>query len=228
MILVNKCFKSREVLNTKPVLSFEHVFVTLECGNETFLLGCTYIPPSSHLDIYVEHCAVVEDLRVRYNSHQFVLLGDYNLTRAAWGIDDEVGMVVECPMGDRSSIHVCESFNGLSFHQHNLLPNAHGVYLDLLFSDVADIVTSVAVDNLLPNNFHHNAFCFNVPIKEPITFLAHNIELQDFSKCNLVELSSYLSGIEWSTVICETDVNLTVANLNEVVLAGIKLSTPLR
>lgn len=228
IILVNKCFNSREVLDVKPVLSYEHVFVTLECGNECYLLGCTYIPPSSPLDIYVEHCAIVEDLRARYPLHKFVLLGDYNLTRATWENDVDSGMLVECPLGDRSSRHVCESFNGLSFHQHNQLPNDHGAYLDLLFSDVNDIVTSLALDDVLPNNHHHNAFCFTIPIKDPVTFVTDTVQLRDFSKCDLVKLRSYLSGIDWSTVICKTDLNFGVTRLNEIIHEGIKLSTPVK
>ncbi|KAI5730812.1 hypothetical protein M8J77_000352 [Diaphorina citri] len=90
-----------------------------------FLLGCTYTPPSSSVHVYLEHCQVVEELRLRFPLAHLVLLGDYNLTTAVWSTLDEVGMVVECSSSDAPAFRVCESFNGLGLTQVNSLPNNH-------------------------------------------------------------------------------------------------------
>ncbi|KAI5725364.1 hypothetical protein M8J77_014537 [Diaphorina citri] len=191
-----------------------------------FLLGCTYTPPSSSVHVYLEHCQVVEELRLRFPLAHLVLLGDYNLTTAVWSTLDEVGMVVECSSSDAPAFRVCESFNGLGLTQVNSLPNNHGNFLDLLFTDIPDIVTHVAIDNLLQNNFHHNAFCFDIPLNNSVEFVSDDIVIYDYSKCNLQELKLFLGRVNWSSVFSHVDINENVAAFNEILLTGISLFTP--
>ncbi|KAI5731088.1 hypothetical protein M8J77_004495 [Diaphorina citri] len=66
--------------------------------NETFLLGCTYIPPSSGFEFYLDHCAVVEQLCLSLPDARVYLAGDYNLPTSVWSYDDECGLSVDCPL----------------------------------------------------------------------------------------------------------------------------------
>lgn len=228
LILTNSNLLTRLIPINASNLSLEHVFVLMEHGGNSIILGCTYIPPSSHLDVYLEHCAVVEQLRIRFPLAHFILLGDYNLRSALWSVLDDVGMVVECPPGDTAAIHICEAFNGLSLRQMNTLPNDHGVFLDLLFSDISDILTHVAYDNLLDNNYHHNAFSFDVTLKKPLEFISEVVEFYDFAKCDGLLLTDYLSRVDWSTVCSHDDINVAVSCFNEILLGSISISTPFR
>lgn len=231
LILVNSRFRSRLVPCAPSTLSFDHVFVSLELCGVTYILGCTYIPPASSLDVYLEHCHTVELLHAAYRDAHFFLAGDYNLTSAVWTSVEEVGMMVECSSSSVSSVaasRVCESFNGLSFRQVNSLPNNHGVFLDLLFSDIPDVQTRDAPDLLLANNFHHRAVCFDIPVIKPVEFLSEAVHLFDYAKCNQAVLRSYLAEFDWSTVFLEDNLDSVVQRLNEVLLAGVELSTPRR
>lgn len=62
VIAVHSRLKSKLISIVPPTFSYDHLFVSLQIHNETFLLGCTYIPPSSSSEVYLDHCAVVEQL----------------------------------------------------------------------------------------------------------------------------------------------------------------------
>ncbi|KAI5735050.1 hypothetical protein M8J77_013462 [Diaphorina citri] len=157
--------------------------------------------------------------------------GDYNLKTARWRDEEEAGMLVECSCASAISlaaVRVCESFNGLSLRQVNSLPNNHGVFLDLLFSDCSETSTHIAHDLLLENNFHHLAFCFDIPLKERVEFITEVVQIYDYAKCDLIELKSYLSKVDWSFILSQDDINSTVESFNNILLTGIELSTPHR
>lgn len=180
LIAVRSCFKSRLIPISTSLRTFEHIFVSVHVSGQTLVFGCTYIAPSSPLDLYLEHCSVVEDLVLHYPNAKFYLGGDYNLTSAVWGYDVEVGnMLVECPPS-YPAIHVCESFNCLSLFQANALPNNRGKFLDLLFCNTLDTNTSVPLDPIQPESFHHNPFTFVVPISGPVEMLDNQHEYLEF------------------------------------------------
>lgn len=231
IIAVSNRFNSRLVTIPAPSLSFDHVFVSVDLPGDKLLLGCTYIPPDSSLDVYLEHCNVVEQLRNNLPDSRFFLAGDYNLKTARWRDEEEAGMLVECSCASAISlaaVRVCESFNGLSLRQVNSLPNNHGVFLDLLFSDCSETSTHIAHDLLLENNFHHLAFCFDIPLKERVEFITEVVQIYDYAKCDLIELKSYLSKVDWSFILSQDDINSTVESFNNILLTGIELSTPHR
>lgn len=116
-IAVRKSLGSKLVPNTLSSSSYCNLlfvsFRSVKVRSELILLGCTYIPPSSSLDSYIDHCSAVERVCSDFPDATIYLLGDYNLTTATWCIDDEYGMIVSCPPSS-PAIHVCESFNSPS------------------------------------------------------------------------------------------------------------------
>lgn len=203
-----------------------HVFAYVIFPDETLLLGCAYIPPSSNLQVYLEHCHVVEQISSQFPDARLCLVGDYNLSScSSWGYDEECGMTVDCPLS-YPAVQVCESFNSLSLRQVNHLPNNHGVFLDLVFTNDFSIETSVAHDLLLDNNFHHVAFVFSISIHTKVEYITPELVIFDYANCDLVSLKSYLSEINWSTVICPADLNSCIESFYNILYTGIELCTP--
>lgn len=184
MILVHSRLMSRLISVDKPTLNYDHVFAAVEFNDAVLLLGCVYIPPRSSFDVYLEHAHVVESLHVKYPNAKFYIAGDYNLRDSVWRTEDEDenglggGMLVDCPPSS-PAIQLCEIFNGLTLHQVNSLPNNHGAFLDLVFSHDSSVQTFLAIDLLLPNNFHHVAFCFDVYIEDQLEFLSSSSRVYD-------------------------------------------------
>lgn len=225
LIAVNSRLTSRGIPVASPLSSFDHVFVHLQVGNSSLLLGCVYIPPSSSLDTYVEHCSVVEGLVCRFPDSKIFIAGDYNLSDAVWSIDEEDStMIVNCH--DLSpAVQVCESFNSISLSQANSLPNDHGVFLDLLFTSES-INTVPCSDPILSNSFHHNAFSFDISIPGSVEQLSPQMIIYDFAKCNLSELRKYLNSVDWSFISSLSDIEIITDRFYEFLLVGIEISTP--
>lgn len=226
MIAIRSRFKSRKIGVASRLNSIDHVFVLLQIGSTSYLLGCVYIPPSSSLDAYLEHYNVVEELSCRFPDSKIIIVGDYNLPDAQWSIDDESSMIVDCSVSS-PAVQVCESFNSLSLYQANSLPNNHGVFLDLLFTNEI-ISTTTCSDPLLSNNFHHNAFCFNIPISGEREMLPKNSVVYDFAKCDLVGLNDFLSKVDWSFISSSNDLEFSTDRFYEFVLEGIRIFTPVK
>ncbi|XP_026685792.1 uncharacterized protein LOC113471106 [Diaphorina citri] len=69
---------------------------------EHYKRTCTYTPPSSSVHVYLEHCQVVEELRLRFPLVHLVLLGDYNLTTAVWSTLDEDADITQFVLDSRN------------------------------------------------------------------------------------------------------------------------------
>lgn len=227
LIATNSRLRSREITVSSPSYDIDHVFVSLQVGSTSWLLGCVYIPPSSDYEAYVEHCNVVEELCYRFPESKICIVGDYNLSDATWSVDDEGSMVVNCPPSS-SGVHLCESFNSVSLYQVNTIPNDHGVFLDLLFASDVDIATSPCVDPLLSNNFHHNAFSFDIPVLRQSELLPRDSIVYDYAKCDFVALKRYLNNVDWSFLSYNNDIEAITQRFYNFLSTGIESTTPIK
>lgn len=48
------------------------------------LLVCVYIPPSSHRELYMKHCAIVESIIHNDSILNVLTIGDFNLSGFPW------------------------------------------------------------------------------------------------------------------------------------------------
>lgn len=225
MIAVRDSLKSRLVPMVAPSLAFDHIFVSLTLPGLNIVLGCTYIPPTSPLEFYAEHCTVVEELVSRFSDAQFFLLGDYNLTSATWQLDSECGMLVNCPPS-YPAVHVCETFNYLSLLQVNLLPNSRGAFLDLLFTNNTEVSTSVSLDPLLSNSHNHNSFTFSIPLTNQIENLSQDYQYYDYAKSDFAAFKSFLDDIDWNSILSHPNIDNVVESFNTTLIQGIGQFSP--
>lgn len=227
LIAVSSKLKSRRINVASPTHSFDHVFVHVQVGSGSLLLGCVYIPPSSDVETYVEHCNIVEDLCCRYPDSKVYLAGDYNLRGAKWGVDEDSLMFVDCH-DSSPAVQLCESFNSLSLCQANSLPNDHGVFLDLLFTSNDTCTSTSCIDPLLSNNYHHNAFSFEIQVAHHTDQLSQYMVIYDYAKCDSFELKRFLNRVDWSFISSETDIEVATQRFYDFLLAGIEMSTPVK
>lgn len=236
LIAVRSCFNSRLVTVTSSSRSFDHIFVSVKLSGQTIIFGCTYIPPSSPLDPYVDHCSVVEDLVLSNPDASFYLSGDYNLTSAVWSLGSG-NMFVDCPPS-YPAVYLCEAFNCLSLFQVNTLPNSRGAFLDLLFCNNAETDISVPLDRLHHNTINHDAFSFSVPILDPVETLDIQQEYLDYANCDFVSFRSFLKNLDWGPILSHHDETELVSGLdgvdnivnkfNDMVVQCIKRFTPIK
>ena len=58
--------------------------------------GVVYIPPLPGIDVFVDHCNIVEEVCGQLAGYKIIICGDYNIPDATWD-NDELGLTVECP-----------------------------------------------------------------------------------------------------------------------------------
>jgi hypothetical protein len=72
------------LINVDYVPGIQHIFVLLKYNKINILLGCVYISPSSHRDLYMKHCEIVENSIHNYSILNVLIIGDFNLSGFPW------------------------------------------------------------------------------------------------------------------------------------------------
>lgn len=227
LIAIRNNLKSSLISIVTTSLEYDHVFVSISFPGQTLIYGCTYIPPSSPLEVYVDHCSVVEELVARYPDAKFFLSGDYNLNTAVWKYDPDCGMLVDCPPSS-AAIHVCETFNCLSLVQVHSLPNQRGVFLDLLFCDNAEVTTSAAADPLFCNSHNHDSFSFSVPLCDNIECQPQSCQYFDYANCDLAAFRCFLLDTDWDSILSQPNIDIIVDSFTSLLVKGIEKFTPIK
>lgn len=224
LVAIRNNLKSKLVPIATSVLEYDHIFVFISFPGQSFIFGCTYIPPLSPLEIYVEHCSVVEDLVARYPDAKFFLTGDYNLPSAVWSYDPEYGMLVDCPPSSHA-VHVCEIFNFLSFVQVNNRPNQRGTYLDLLFCGDTEIRTSAPADPLHHNTKSHDSFSFSIPLNDTVC-QPKDCQYFDYANCDVAAFNEFFSDTDWDLILSQPTLDMIVESFTSLLVSGIEQFVP--
>lgn len=226
LMLVHNQFKAKQLRT--DILNVEHIFVQVDYGELSYVMGGVYIPPNSAEEVYRAHCLAVESIKDNFPNIPVFLFGDYNLPLATWNYSIEEGLLVECAQTYPAKI-VCESFSYLNMRQSNIIPNDHGVFLDLIFNSIDEchkISVQRALDTLLPNNFHHVATICDIRVSDRIKRLDYSTTYFDFRNADFVGLNDYFSLVDWSSIFDYFNIDNSVNNFYEVVLYAISLYVP--
>lgn len=121
----------------------EQLFVRVNMGPGSLILGAVYIPPASNPSIYRDHDLCIGEILLRYPTGKFLLLGDYNVARISWNpcFSSVSKPSLSCLASNSEKIifnciqEVCHLY---TLQQHNLYPNSHGSVLDLVLSNLDD------------------------------------------------------------------------------------------
>ncbi|KAL1446910.1 hypothetical protein WDU94_009871 [Cyamophila willieti] len=134
-------------------------------------------------------------------------------------------MLVDCPPS-YPAVHVCESFNCLSLLQVNSLPNSRGAFLDLLFTNSAEVSTSVAIDPLLSNSQNHTSFTFSIPLSNQIGDLSQDYQYYDYAKSDFAAFKFFLNDTDWNSILSHPSIDNVVESFNATLVKGIEQFTP--
>lgn len=112
------------------ISGIEQVFVSLKFNGINLLIGCIYILPNTHSDIYYEHCEVVANIVINYSIDNILIIGDFNLPGYT---------PVDINLINNPSTNIINNsyVNYLGLSQYNNIPNYNNDnILDLIFSDI--------------------------------------------------------------------------------------------
>ena len=217
MIAVSKTLLSSVIVVSSSRV--EQLFVKVNVGSDSLILGAVYIPPASDPSIYRDHGLCIDDVLFRYPNDKVLLLGDYNVARISW---------IPCPssvskpalsylaFNDEKIIfsyiqEVCHLHN---LQQHHLYPNIHGSVLDFVLSNVDDIQLVLSPEALVSADHYHP--CLLVHFKAQRAQLPVGVGRPrfDFRRANFFLILRYLNSIYWDSSL----ENLTLDNAVSVLL----------
>ncbi|KAG5864357.1 PiggyBac transposable element-derived protein 3, partial [Gonioctena quinquepunctata] len=150
LIAVKKNFSSNVIALNKD--NVEQIFVNVYAYGDELVIGGIYLPPSSRLDLYEDHCATVDSVMERFPKKSCFC----TVPNVEW-YNDEFGVSAIYNNNNAAQILI----ESLAFHnlfQLNSIKNCFGVMLDLIFTNDKDIITvESANDCLLPCDSYHRA-----------------------------------------------------------------------
>lgn len=221
MLLIHNRLKPKFIVTDIHV---EQCFAEFSCGKSNFVVGGVYIPPSSDADIYVLHALTVENLFMKFSTHSFVIVGDYNLPHVRW-FNSSLGLTVrDC--SDSAAIALAETFSYLNLYQHNNITNSRGTILDLLFSNLEEMSTSPALDLLHHNSTHHTAIVFDLTVPTTVEHLEVNVSVFDFARGNYVAINNYLNSVAWDRYLDKLNVDTAVHQFYDVLYHSMNTYIP--
>lgn len=197
----------------------EQVFVKISYNHYDLIVGCLYIPPKSHIQMYLDHISEVKALITKYPNYKLLIFGDYNLPNLKWNPVD----LSASNISSEAEIRLCDEFALLGLRQFNYFVNHCNNILDLCFANFEVTVDTCAP--LVSEDRSHptlNAqLCFNTKICEDLSECYYS-----FKNANYYDINNYLSNINWIPLYSLSDVNIMVEMLYYQLYNVIELFVP--
>lgn len=217
------------LLATQIIISdtiVEQLFVQVKQGPASYIIGGIYIPPNSSMEVYQTHCHTVEEICQQHQNAKLVIFGDYNLPNMKWQ-NENMGLQVSGPDTSPAGF-LAECFAFLNLFQVNNIPNNRNVYLDLVFSHISNVKVALATDLLIPNNFHHVAYQFELYIREQFDNLKLQEWYYDFKNADYYNINYYLGSVNWEEALNSDNLEYNAEKFYEILNYGISLFVPLK
>lgn len=184
----------------------EQIFVMLKISTRKIIIACTYIPPTSDLQIYKNHTEDVEILKHKYPKAKFIIVGDYNLPKIDWSFDIDNGAVVnETEVQCAKSKEMLDLSLFLGLKQLNKVHNSNNRILDLVFSNDSKTVVEQSDEMLLPLDHHHPALDIIIT-NESTNLLNLKTSSYNFTKADYPNIIDYLDHLDWSFLEDENNI----------------------
>ena len=228
-VLIGVCstFSVREIPNLDT--SLEQVWVSLFLDNETLLLGCIYIPPSSHSSIYERFGNSLLKLREQFPTSDISVSGDLNLPNLIWSnnrfsasfnFNDLTYTTIK-----NKILQLAPYVNFLNLFQSNFIFNNYGSTLDMIFSMISGVHTDRAVDELSRvEDYHpplHSIILTNPAIRSIPSYTYYN-----FHKANYDLISDHLNNFDWHELLNSNDIDTNLDIFYKIIHETIEQFVP--
>lgn len=206
LVAVHKKYNSLEIDTPDDI---EQVFVMVNYNSVKLIIGCTYIPPRSGLNTYLNFTETVENTFDIYPEHKFLLLGDFNLPYTRWFHDDSV---TKCEFVNANnteidcSLALLNTINYVNLLQVNDITNANDRSLDLVFLNNFSDTILKCNNPVIDCDSHHPALEIYMSISESISNLQSIETTYDFARADYVLINEKLADFDWLTCFENNDI----------------------
>ena len=206
LIAVHESIPSRLIRSTDDI---EQVYVLVGSGKKQMIVGCIYLPPNSPLEKYESVSNNLEAISQQFNNSGLCIMGDFNLPKATWVMEELCSAVNRPPNGYLAPAEIekmqliseiCSLHN---LFQLNNVQNINNVILDLVLCQSQFPITQPHIDEtLLPLDNHHPPLLLNINMsKNHNRPSAQGDEYYyDFKSANFNDINEYLGYISWDNL----------------------------
>lgn len=208
--------------------SVETVFVRIEIKKKYLIIGSSYIPPRSSLELYQSYVNLIDFVLDKYPVSTILLTGDFNFPFLNWIKSDSSNHLHFENSSEISNILL----NAMAYHelfQINHLTNYLGRILDLIFVNSDDAHIEAPSGSLLPVDNHHPPLVVTVQFRNNsnITVSNEKRKIRSFKKTRFDQFNEYLSKINWD-YLCDLSLEMQIKSFYETVNIGIENFVPFR
>lgn len=192
LIGVRSDYSSYEIKLTENTI--EQLYVCVNFGHGSCILGCVYIPPHSPQEVYAAHCSTLEDMQLRFPDRHMFIAGDYNLPTVHCAGDCLEDIDLDQPPGVRMVLGAA-SFLGLN--QINKTLNNNGRRLDLVFTNFISASAQKTDDHLIEPDSHHPPLRCLTEVVTPAMQGVNVSQQYNFCRGDYINMCEYLLSVNW-------------------------------
>ena len=227
LLAVDSHLASLRRLDLETDIEILWVEIKLDASRSVFL-GTAYLPPDSDLSVVSNFDASVEKVRsVAKLNDSIIILGDFNMSDAAWSHDLDDNKYAVCTNSSnvsRKTSAFLECIESNELRQHNVLSTCNNKTLDLVITN--DLSTSIFhTDN--PVSSTHQALEVTVSLVCKKSEAASMRSTFNFKKADFFMILRLLACISWSNLDHFVTVNDALSHFYDIIFAVIVDCVPL-
>lgn len=207
--------------HTTEMTGLEAICVKIPLQKGNMFIYCLYIQPSADMETYNAHTNAIRGLQVGSNDI-LVVAGDFNLPNIKWVESDDsydlIPLIGESEsMKSNISRHVTTAMTELGLSQLNEVPNSSGNVLDLIYTNVPELLVSeLAFRRLIPSDLcdkAHNPLIITVDCNPSIfTSDEHTNAAYCFRKANFDQINEFLNEFNFDDILSVESVDQMIGN----------------
>lgn len=195
-----------EIITTRKVKEFEHVWTKVLISRETHIFVSVYFPPNhARKDIYDKFFSMAEEIIACLPPEVKVhIFGDFNQRSADFIPDMEKENILLPVVGENETLHfIFDKISNLGLNQINHVKNQQNCYLDFLLTNIyEDFCVSESLVPLWRNEAFHTAIEYSLFIHDNIRPVDCDLEeFFDYQAANYSHIRNKLSIIDWQTIL---------------------------
>lgn len=228
LIAVKSRFVSCQHFIESSFSSLELLWVKLISHTSVIYICVVYIPPNSSVEYY-NLCSLAIDsvTSLMTTSESCIIFGDFNLPKIEWVMDEH--HLIPRKLVPNSEDGLIENLLLAGLTQRCDIPNHQGRFLDLMFSDIEDIVVTSSDNILVHLDLYHPAYNVNIPLNSNFARIS-DVPAQrlNFAGTDFVGLNKYFGSIQWDLILNDSCVERCVDTFYATVVEGLKQFVPLK
>ncbi|CAG9136283.1 unnamed protein product [Plutella xylostella] len=200
-----------------PLQAADCISVAVRLAGELLRVYCCYFPHCK-TQADSEQCffEFMDELLNNNPDDSTLILGDFNITNAAWFPAPGNSHALTTNTHDRLACLLSTFLSLTDLKQFNGIPNSNGKMLDLVISNLGCLVSRCA-EPLVPENKHHPALqasleCVAQAALAPEPRLQYKFHAADYEAIN-----SEISSTPWDSILNPDDVDAALDTFYEII-----------